>query len=140
MKLLPTLPQAQQWLYSVFQGNRREFEKFLARHRKSGAIAYSLLKYQSLVMISQEHGLIRMVSLWRQPVSILVSIYKEHEDLLLFIIIISVGREARIVGTINEGTNKWFTTIEAGDAASRKAPMYIGHDYNHHYQSLEKIE
>ena len=47
---LPHLPQAQDWIANVFNGNRREFEKFLTKHRKSGMMTFQFSGIIALVL------------------------------------------------------------------------------------------
>ena len=60
-----------------------------------------------------------------------------YHDLHWQLIVLFVGRNINIVGTINAGQERWYTTIESGRGARNREPMYIGHVIDQHYQSLE---
>ena len=69
LRALPHLPQAQDWVVNIFNGNRREFEKFLAKHRKSGMM--TPLKFIGIMTVFQEHTQILMALFAEQLVALL---------------------------------------------------------------------
>ena len=124
LRALPGLPQAQDWLVNVYNGSRREFEKFLAKHRKSGMM--TPLEFNGIMTVFQEHTQILMALFAEQLVSLLVS-SRISVYMKVSLIIFYVEKNINIIGT-NHGGAMGFISLKADNAeADNRRPLNIGH-------------
>ena len=115
---IPAMPQAEEWIRDIFDGDRRKLRAFILKHRKNGNITKIFLQ-ESQHLFS---------GTWTDPRGVMVAAT-----------CIFVGRNIKIYGT-NVTTEHGYITIETGKRSSKKLlPMNIGHYYDNHYQSLEVV-
>ena len=119
---LMELPQTPVWIQNFFNNSKKNFRKFIGRHRRMGTWTDNLgIMCQATALFLGNIDIYSTSACLNQPTFL-------------------SGRNIHIVGTANRGQEQSFTKLEAGEEADKLPPFYIGYYQDKHYQSLEKVE